>query len=151
MEFPSAPPPVSPPLADGFLELLVRIANSQKEFSPGLTLFVGGSTISGRLASGAEYFDWFASTMADSMSDAAARASTREYFLSIGQASFGPWNEAPLAPPSPRDHHHFIHLKGARVFHPGAPPLPVNQGVWLRARLSAIDGFALGLLSERAP
>ena len=44
----------------------------------------------------------------------------------------------------------YVHLRDARIFHPGGSPLPTNRGVWWRTRLEAVDGFSFGRLGTDA-
>jgi hypothetical protein len=43
----------------------------------------------------------------------------------------------------------YIHLKEAKFFLPSGAgkPIPANQGVWWRGRLSEVSGFILGSLA----
>jgi hypothetical protein len=47
-----------------------------------------------------------------------------------------------------KSHDTFIHLKNAKVFTPGQPPIPGGgDGVFWRVRISSVNGFCQGSLS----
>ena len=130
------------PQLDYFLQSLVGLANDGLEI--GLTLTVGGFLVSGVLVSGKKYFnDNLAGPgFADQMGESAE--TIRDYFRSFGSI----YDEIPNTPEgAPRPLPTFIHLYNARFFHNSGKPIPANQPIWWRGRVSEIQGFTIGPLS----
>lgn len=126
---------------DWFLQILVKMAN-QNGVEMGITLQVGGVLVSGQLVSGKKYFEGFADDFSGAMSDPEEAQGVRNAFAKFGSGYGKEEDEsAPQFEPT------FIHLKDARVFHPGGTAVPGNRGVWWRGRLSEVAGFVLGSLS----
>ena len=120
------------PKQDAFLQALLGIVESAP-ISFDLTLQVAGLLVSGRLVSTKDYFEAFGRSFSEALPEelASTRQSFEEMFAKTGEL------------PSRRD---FIHLKDARVFHPGGKPIPGNRGVPWRGRTSKVDAFWLGTL-----
>ena len=111
----------------------------------GLTVSVGGATISGKLINGKTYLGLLADEVgvnAGSASDDLMKViadSIKQYEVLY---------EKPEGEVSVFDHPKtFIHLKDARIFAPGGSAIPGNRGVLWRGRVSAVDGFSLGLMA----
>jgi hypothetical protein len=153
-------PPPTPVLdrvmrVDWFLEALVRMVNERPGASFGVTLLAGGALVSGQLISGRDYFEGFATDFAAAIKDDDAAKSARESIARLGLA----YSKQPDAKnihgaaetshfqPLLGDVTNYVHLKGARIFHPGSPPIPENRGVWWRGRMAAVEGFMLGELT----
>lgn len=133
-----------PPGDDGDYALgtLVRLANAGG-VSMGVTLFVGGSIVTGLLIGAVQYHEGVAK-MLDEVGENAewlaqmhrAQAETlREQFGDDFTKAF----EAPYRLS-------FIHLKDAKAYTPGLDPLPTGQGFWWRGRMDRVDGFFIGEL-----
>lgn len=123
---------------DEFLGTLVVLANAG--VNAGITLYVGGSIISGTLISGGQYFKEFGSQFLANLPNDDLRDATAPYFeLQAGLYDKSQLEEGQSAP---RD---YIHLSNARWHHP-AGNIPSNGGVLWRGRLSAVDGFNLGTM-----
>ena len=91
-----------------------------------VSLVVGGLIISGQIIGSGLYFE--------AIRDQLERSSDEE-------------EEAPFELP-PLDHKpSFIHLRDARVFHPGGSAVPSNEGIVWRGRLDSVDGFWFGKLA----
>lgn len=148
---------------DFALAVLVNVVNSTqgKESGPGVTLTVGGLMISGDLIPNWAWFD----EVNDELVKATPRTSEEEaygwgvlftsYRDSIKQMKAE--EEAALAAAenlAPRyqealqgaDTTAFIHLRDAKVYHPGQRPLPDNGMHW-RGRLSEVSGWSFGKLT----
>ncbi|HEY3140217.1 MAG TPA: gas vesicle accessory protein GvpU [Acidimicrobiales bacterium] len=127
---------------DKFLRILTGAADrSDSEIA--LTLNVGGVLISGKVCSPAAYFEGLAQGL-----EAAADGN-----MAMGgfATMFKEWAEdfrQPLDGEPDWDSRKvtMIHMKDAQFFTPGQAPLPNNQGVYWRGRLSSVDGFSWGRL-----
>lgn len=137
---PSQPAAASAPPADVFLQFLVNLVNNGGQLkSIGVTLQMGGMLVSGEIVSGAEYFDRFAETFADSLSDmdGQARQSVRTSLAELGDVFRLPQPAEPLP--------NYIHLADALFFTADGTPIAGQPTLW-RGRSSAVDGFILGRL-----
>ncbi|CAB3835934.1 hypothetical protein LMG26846_01218 [Achromobacter insuavis] len=138
---PSQPAPaVATPSADVFLQFLVNLVNNGGQLkSIGVTLQMGGMLVSGEIVSGAEYFDRFAETFADSLSDmdTPARQSVRASLAELGDVFRLPQPAEPLP--------NYVHLADALFFTADGTPIAGQPTLW-RGRSSAVDGFILGRL-----
>lgn len=129
--------------SDWFLQILVNTCNNT-EISFPITLNVGGLLISGELIGGEKYFNGFI----NDLKMGGFPPGAADLFNKFGDIYNKP-NEQEQdkqddeTTPLPQ----YIHLKNARIFHPGGSPIPANRRVWWRGRLEAIDGFILGTLS----
>lgn len=129
---------------DWFLQSLIDLVNG-RELEIGLTLQAGGFLVSGLLVSGHQYFKGFGAEFARTFDDA-------ELTEDI-QRAYARWGGIYTAPKSPSDTFtrvNFIHLKNARFFNTAGEPIPANMSVWWRGRVSEIEGFFLGMLSEKS-
>ncbi|WYX62419.1 gas vesicle protein [Achromobacter xylosoxidans] len=109
--------------------------------SIGVTLQMGGMLVSGSIVSGAEYFDRFAETFSDSLSDmdTQARQSVRTSLAELGDVFRLPQPAEPLP--------NYIHLVDALFFTADGTPIAGQPTLW-RGRSSAVDGFILGRLQS---
>lgn len=130
-------PPLEP--YDWFLGSLVRIVTSSR-ISIGVTLNVGGSLISGDLVSGREYFENVGREFNESLGRGPDAPGLFDDLAAVYKGQDDEQEEATKVVTQ------YIHLRGAKMYHPGQQPIPANRGIWWRGRLSAIDGFALGKL-----
>ncbi|CUI62950.1 gas vesicle accessory protein GvpU [Achromobacter xylosoxidans] len=132
---------VAPP-ADVFLQFLVNLVNNGGQLkSIGVTLQMGGMLVSGSIVSGAEYFDRFAETFSDSLSDmdTQTRQSVRTSLAELGDVFRLPQPAEPLP--------NYIHLVDALFFTADGTPIAGQPTLW-RGRSSAVDGFILGRLQS---
>ncbi len=130
--------------ADWFLEDLVRRAN-ENGLSLGLTLCVGGGLVSGALIGGREYFEGFADEVASRVADPEVARRAREFFRSpaaLYREEGGPGRAKASSLVDPLS---YIHLKAVRFLTAGGEPIPGKHGGYWRGKLSAVDGFVLGL------
>jgi hypothetical protein len=126
---------------DWYLQNLVALVNDTPiEF--GITLFVGGVTISGQLVSGKKYFETFAKEFSDAYPGSAETQENLRQAFASHAAIYDRKDGDEVAPPP-----HFIHLINCRCFSPGGV-LPSNRGVLWRGKINAVSGFSLGTLSS---
>ncbi len=131
-------------LGDWLLRSFVDAVNGT-EAAISVILYVGGLVVAGYLVSGHSYFEAIGEALKSSVSDQNPEHATqvREAFQRRGAELYAPGSLEGEVPPPPQ----YVHLREARVYHPGPAPLPANQGFWWRGRLDAVDGFSLGTLS----
>jgi len=141
---PTPDTPVSPvaanPQADVFLQFLVNLVNNGGQLkSIGVTLQMGGMLVSGSIVSGAEYFDRFAESFADSLTDmeSSGRQTVRSSLAELGDVFRLPQPAEPLP--------NYIHLADALFFTADGTPIAGQPTLW-RGRSNAVDGFILGRL-----
>lgn len=111
----------------------------------GITLNVSGLIISGVLVSGKKYFEEMsifmksASRQPDDISSALGDA-WGKYTSIYEKPEDAPdgWSVGPVG---------YVHLMNARFYTAGQKPIPNNQGVLWRGKLSSVDGFFIGNLS----
>lgn len=111
----------------------------------GITFSVNGLIISGILVSGKKYFEELSKTMKaasrqpDDISSALGDA-WRQYTSIYEEPEDAPedWRPGPVG---------YVHLMNARFYSAGQKPIPNNQGVLWRGKLSSVDGFFIGNLS----
>ena len=121
---------------DILLQFLVGGANNSGLEIP-LTLSTGGALISGHLCSFKDYMEGFVDLMVGNDPENELRKTAIEFFVPSEEDEKEREN---LSDKSLK----YIHLKNARFYGGNANPIPADQGVWWRGRLSAIDGFNLG-------
>jgi hypothetical protein len=126
---------------DWYLQNLVSIVNKGSlEF--GITLFVEGLIVSGKLVGGKKYFETFAQEFARAYPGGReTKEMLQQAFSSHAEIYTIRENDEDI-PPS-----QFIHLIDSRCFSPGGKPLPNNRGVLWRGKIKAVSGFNLGSLS----
>jgi hypothetical protein len=134
---------------DHVLAGLVATVNRLAGTELGVTLYVGGTIISGVLISGRSYFD--------QLSEATARAADGEAFAEVfrhvaagylsGEGPAGTEADEPSEANSVRTA--YLHLRATTVHVPGIAAA-IEQGLW-RGRLSAVDGWAFGNLVPKPP
>ena len=130
------------PSKDWFLIDLIEWVNGTS-LSFGITLTVGGSTITGELISGKAFFDNFAEKFSEGMAKAGADdevvGKTKKFYSSFGDI-YGPKKgEENKDAPDPV----FVHLKDARTFNGANHSVPSNKGSYWRGRISSVDGFMM--------
>jgi len=112
----------------------------------GVTLTIGGTIISGMLIGGRKYFEQLGDMLADQSKDDDDITNV----LGTGWKQYSEIYSKPEGtpdgwrPPAAS----YIHLKDAKIFMPGQKPIPTNNGFLWRGRLSSVDGFSIGNLSE---
>ena len=127
---------------DWFLQNLVNLVNA-RDIKLGITLNVGGFLVSGLLVSGQKYFGGFAEDLGSNFDDPETRRGIEQAYAQIGDIyTAGRSTGQTVSPPN------YLHLMQARFFNIGGHPIPGNNGVWWRARISGVSGFFLGMLNE---
>ncbi len=129
---------------DWFLQSTIEtVINSGVDI--GVTLTVGGAIVSGILISGRKYFE----ELGDALSAASQTEGDMQSVLGGAWKQYTAIYDRPedapedwQAPPAG-----FIHLRNAKFHGPGQPPIPTNQGVLWRGKLSSVDGFSIGNFS----
>jgi hypothetical protein len=124
------------PAGDWMLELFVEGLESHPDSSMDITLYVGGIVVSGRLVSGATWFE---------------QAAVRIRSISTGDGVEGmasAFDEAAaqLRAESSVAGSDFVHVIGAQVLAPGAAS-ELPSGFW-RGQLSRVDAWSVGRMSR---
>ena len=130
---------------DVVLAELARLADSS-DLQVGLTVYIGGTVVSGMLVSGREYFEGSALRLQSAEGPPEAQATLEHFFRaqmeqaypSSGSASTNGEEVAPVG---------YLHLRGARPFDANGPYL--SEGVWWRGRIDKIDGFNFGVIRPK--
>ena len=128
---------------DWFLQNLVNLVNA-RDIKLGITLNVGGFLVSGLLVSGQKYFGGFGEDLGSNFNDPETRAGIEQAYAQLGDIySASRSASQTTAPPN------YLHLMQARFFNTGGHPIPGNNGVWWRGRISEVSGFFLGMLDAQ--
>ena len=132
---------------DWFLAWLISLANSYG-LEQGITLSVGGMSVSGLLISGRDYFQEIGGVISQSNFHGAA-----ETLRPVLALAYSQWSEVypkiNTDSPQPVEQSTYIHLRRARIVTPDGKEMPPAGGLW-RGKLSAVDGFMLGELGSLA-
>lgn len=141
---PKASAPNGPlrPGQDWFLETVVRLVNDDALPGFGITLSVGGVLITGTLASGRAYFEGIGEEFSSGIRERDIAGKMRDFFAGFARIY------APSDKPGRKKSVSYIHLKDARIMTGTAALIPSNRGVWWRSRLTAVDGFCLGVMAS---
>jgi hypothetical protein len=136
---------------DWLLATLVRRANAGN-LRTGMTVFVGGTVITGILTSGRAFLEHVGTVM-DSVPEAPEEGdvsdptdSARDAFARFADDLYGAQERGEFEDAA-RDSPGFIHLEVARFLMGNASLGPENESMFWRGRLNRIDGFTLGYLS----
>lgn len=132
---------VDPTCEDWFLQTLVDLAN-KSPFAVDITLHVGGTLVSGTLASGKDYFEGFSREL-ESMTKEAAMGRLLRLGFSAYQIIYE--QEAEVSADVPLES--YIHLRNPKFFNTAGGSLHSEQGTWWRGRISEVQGFILGNVS----
>ncbi|MEL3972165.1 gas vesicle accessory protein GvpU [Rossellomorea oryzaecorticis] len=119
---------------DAILEFFVQAANKH-DFTLDITLNVNGAVVTGTLVSAKDYFDALSENFEDG-SDVAQKLSEELAKASESVEESGS-SEA-----------NFIHLKNTKVYCGDSKPTPSKGKILWRGKLSEVDGFFLGKISE---
>lgn len=125
---------------DWFIQSLVNIANVAP-LSFGVTLQVSGLLVSGYLVSGKAYFEAVGAQIIRGVAQNAALADQMRQMFATFEAAY-PGDPAQKERPVPQ----FVHLQNARFYSTDGAPVPANEGVWWRGRISEISGIVIGIL-----
>lgn len=122
---------------DSVLEFFVQASNKHG-FALDITLNVNGAVVSGTMISAKEYFDTLSETFEDgsevaqNLSEQLSRASESIEENGSGEA-------------------HFIHLKNTKVYIGDSKSTPSKGQIIWRGKLSEVNGFFLGKISDAKP
>jgi hypothetical protein len=125
---------------DWFIQSLVDVANVAP-LSFGVTLQVSGLLVSGYLVSGKAYFEAVGEQIIRGVAQNAALAEQMRKMFSTFESAY-PNDPGQKDRPVPQ----FVHLQNARFYSTDATPVPSNEGVWWRGRISEISGIVIGIL-----
>lgn len=130
---------------DWFLQSIIETAIAAG-VEIGMTVTVGGTTVSGILINGKKYFEELGdllegSSRAEGDMQSVLGSAWRKFtaIYEKPEDSDDSWQPSPAA---------YIHLKNAFFHAPGQSRMPSNTGVLWRGKLSAIDGFSIGNFSQ---
>jgi hypothetical protein len=132
--------PVPSAQHDWFIQSLVNIANVAP-LSFGVTLQVSGLLVSGYLVSGKAYFEAVGQQIISGFSQNAALADQMRKMFATFESAY-PSGPGQTERPVPQ----FVHLQNARFYSTDGTPVPSNEGVWWRGRISEISGIVIGIL-----
>lgn len=118
---------------DGILEAFVSQAN-ENGFALDISLLVEGAIVSGTLVSAEDYYKALIESFKEG-NDVAKEFS--EQFAEASKSSKSAEGGA-----------NFIHLKEARIFLNGSNPIPSEGTTLWRGRLTEVDSFFLGRITE---
>jgi hypothetical protein len=139
---------------DWFLQDLVNMANKWG-LEIGITLNIGGSLISGIIISGDKYFKEFALLFRSGFSNPKfenvgekLEAYIFEYSKIYAFQEETEKNEKGKkeSEDNKQKGPSFIHLSNARIYSHSGEPIPKNNSVLWRGKISSVDGFSLGKL-----
>jgi len=126
---------------DWFIQSLVNVANVAP-LSFGVTLQVSGLLVSGYLVSGRTYFEAIGQQIVSGLSQNAALADQMRKMFATFESAY-PNDPGQSERPVPQ----FVHLQNARFYSTDGTPVPANEGVWWRGRISQISGIVIGILN----
>ena len=125
---------------DWFIQSLVNVANVAP-LSFGVTLQVSGLLVSGYLVSGKTYFEAVGAQIIGGVAQNAELAEQMRKMFATFESAY-PTEAGPTERPVPQ----FVHLQNARFYGTDGAPMPSNEGVWWRGRISEISGIVIGIL-----
>jgi len=125
---------------DWFIQSLVNIA-TVAPLSFGVTLQVSGLLVSGYLVSGKAYFEAIGEQIVGGFAQNAALADEMRKMFATFESAY-PSDPSQTDRPVPQ----FIHLQNARFYSTDGKPVPSDEGVWWRGRISEISGVVVGIL-----
>lgn len=126
-------------MPDWALLKFVDIAN-RTQAGMTMTLYLGGSVVTGILIGGREYFEMLGQQIAPALGKSPEEG--KELYRELVDQHYPSMDEENEEGPPPS----FVHMKGARVISPtGSMP---SEGMLWRGRLSRVDGFSIGTLRQ---
>ena len=129
---------------DGYLSLLVESINAAESgASLYLTLTVSSGIVNGELIAAHRWW----TELSEQMQAASSLPPGEPGFASLFRDQADSYRERAVRAQNGVDPGQLvhIHLRDARVYAPGQPPLPTNGTLW-RGRLSEISGWGIGKL-----
>lgn len=132
------------PDIDWFLQQQVGTANRKSGFGVSLTLTVGGFLVSGVLVSGEDFIKDFGEKLANALGthfdDEEIKTSIEESYKMLREGIYS-------VPEDERPEPVFIHMRDVRFFTAAAQPIPTQDGMWWRGKMSDVSGFSLGAMN----
>lgn len=128
---------------DWLLTTLAGLVTTPAGIEFGITLFVGGATLSGMLTSGKNFIEHTGDMFEKMVSEGTKSVEAGK----ASKATFTAANEALTAAGKSGDEH-FLHLKDARVHIPGKSLPTKGPGAWIRIRASEVDGYFIGMIGS---
>ena len=127
---------------DWLLQWLVKSSN-RASISIGVTLSVSGAMISGKLIPHSVYFARLAEAFSAPFRQEGGHDADDLHDIILG------FNVTP-EPGSPEedDPFQFLHLENARTYFGTSSSIPGEAGTLWRGKISSVDGFTLGLISN---
>lgn len=119
---------------DSILEFFVKASNKH-DFSLDITLLVNGAVVTGTIVSAKEYFETLSESFEDGNDIAKALS---EQLTKAGESVDSNTDEEA----------HFIHLKNTHIYCGDSKPTPSKGKILWRGKLSEVDSFFLGKISE---
>ena len=119
---------------DSILEFFTQAANKH-DFALDITLNVNGAIVTGTTISAKEYFD----TLSDSIGDGNEVAQKLSEELANAGQSLEDASDTQT---------NFIHLKNTKVYLGDSKPTPSQGKIIWRGKISEVDGFFLGKISD---
>jgi hypothetical protein len=131
------------PRVDWLLVELVELANRAERGRFGLTVMLGGATITGTLIGSREYYTLYGEVLASTISDAAAKERVRKKWVDYGELARQNLLKEMEAAETKGEFAHisFLHMKDSRVVN-GGQFVPAEGGMLLRIRLTEVQSFA---------
>ncbi|MEN1970607.1 gas vesicle accessory protein GvpU [Lentibacillus sp. N15] len=119
---------------DNILETFVKAANNHG-FELDISLLVNGAIVTGTMISAKDYFENLSESFADG--NEVAQELGEKLSKTSESADSNSEGEA-----------HFIHLKKTKIYCGDAKPTPSKGDILWRGKLSEVDSFFLGKISE---
>lgn len=135
-------------LLNGLVGLVHGAEQAEIRLNIPVILNIGGFLVAGWVISGQEYFERFSQEVAASLPDTFSeetKESLVESFGRLGQIYVS--DKEQTVADATLERYNFVHLRDAQFMHNDGPPIPPEPGMLWRCKLSAVDGFALGLLT----
>lgn len=117
-------------MKDALLELMVKLSEAEKPIEIAITLIVDGFLVSGYIVSKEGFMKHSEITAA--IEDNVKKAIEKQVKVEAEAENDG--------------ERQFIHLKEAKYFAPGQPPIPGDSSLYCRIPLEKVSGFNIGIL-----
>jgi hypothetical protein len=140
-------PATSDWLLNGIVGMVHGAEQAEIRLGVPVILNVGGFLVTGFVISGQEYFERFSQEVAVGLPDAfgeETKASIIDSFGRLGEIYVS--DEEETIEDATLDQYNFVHLRDVQFIHNEGAPIPPEPGMLWRCKLSAVDGFTLGLL-----
>ncbi len=138
----NASPTVPSAQHDWFIQQLVNVA-TVSPVSFGVTLQVSGLLVSGYLVSGKAYFAAVGQQIVKGLAQEPKVAEEMRKMFATFESAY-PNDPGQTDRPVPQ----FVHLQNARFYSTDGTPVPGNEGIWWRGRISEVSGIVIGILEH---